>query len=87
MSGGSLAIVRSILGLGRSFGTRITAEGVETQAQLDLIVAEGCDEAQGYLFSRPVGASEALDMAMLGRLLPAAQAGRTSAVEPTGTPG
>lgn len=69
-SDGSLAIVRSILGLGRSFGTRITAEGVETAAQLDLIVAEGCDEAQGYLFSRPVAAREALAMAMRGRVSP-----------------
>lgn len=49
----SRAIVRAIIGLGRSLGMRTTAEGVETRAILDILRAEGCAEAQGYLFSRP----------------------------------
>jgi diguanylate cyclase (GGDEF)-like protein len=53
----SRAIVRAIIGLGRSLGMRTTAEGVETRAILDILRAEGCAEAQGYLFSRPCAAA------------------------------
>jgi EAL domain-containing protein (putative c-di-GMP-specific phosphodiesterase class I) len=49
----SKAIVRAILTLGRSLGIAVLAEGVETQAQLDILVDERCDEAQGYLLGRP----------------------------------
>ena len=52
------AIVRAVTGLGVSLGIAITAEGVETAAQLDRLRAEGCDQVQGYLFSRPVKAGE-----------------------------
>lgn len=53
----SQAIVRSVIGLGKSLGMRVTAEGVETPAQLAW-VRNGCDEAQGYFLSRPVSAAE-----------------------------
>lgn len=46
------AIVRSIISLGRGLGVTITAEGVETEAELSCLRAEGCHEAQGFLFSR-----------------------------------
>ncbi len=49
----SAAIVGAIIGLGRSLGMRVTAEGVETSGQLARLRAAGCDEVQGYLFSRP----------------------------------
>jgi len=55
-SDGNLAIVRAIIGLGRSFSAVVTAEGVETEAEHTRLVAEGCDQCQGYLFSRPVEA-------------------------------
>jgi EAL domain-containing protein (putative c-di-GMP-specific phosphodiesterase class I) len=50
------AIVKAVIGLGQSLGMATTAEGVETEAQLDLIRKQGCTEAQGYLFSKPMAA-------------------------------
>ena len=52
------AVIRAIIGLGRGLGLRVVAEGVETEAQLAELRAEGCDEVQGYLFSRPLEAAE-----------------------------
>ncbi|UHS59769.1 bifunctional diguanylate cyclase/phosphodiesterase [Agrobacterium vaccinii] len=50
----SMAIVRAVIGLGRSFHATITAEGVESVEQLDVLANEGCDQCQGYYFSKPV---------------------------------
>ncbi|HET8706839.1 MAG TPA: EAL domain-containing protein, partial [Pseudomonadales bacterium] len=50
------AIVHAIIQLGRSLQLKTIAEGVETQAQLDFLAKEGCDEVQGYFFCRPVPA-------------------------------
>jgi diguanylate cyclase (GGDEF)-like protein/PAS domain S-box-containing protein len=55
----AMALVRAIIGLGHSINMRITAEGVESQEQLESITAEGCDEAQGFLISKPVGPRQA----------------------------
>ena len=52
------AIVRAVSQLATDLGMRITAEGVETRDQLDRLRRDGCDEIQGYYFSRPVPASE-----------------------------
>ena len=49
----SVAIIRAVTGLGRSLGIVTTAEGVENDAQLELLRREGCTQAQGYLFSMP----------------------------------
>ena len=46
------AIVRSIISLGKGLGVTITAEGVETEAELNCLRKEGCHEGQGFLFSR-----------------------------------
>jgi diguanylate cyclase (GGDEF)-like protein/PAS domain S-box-containing protein len=46
------AIVRSIISLGTGLGVTITAEGVETEAELSCLRAEGCHEGQGFLFSQ-----------------------------------
>ena len=54
----AVAVVRSMVQLGRSLGMTTTAEGVETEEQLDRLRAEGCMEIQGYLFSPPRSASE-----------------------------
>jgi diguanylate cyclase (GGDEF)-like protein len=48
---GSVAIVRAVTGLSSSLGIHTTAEGVETEEQLARLIAEGCTEVQGYLFS------------------------------------
>ena len=54
----SAAIVGAIAGIGRSLDIATTAEGVETEEQLVHLRAAGCRSAQGFLFSRPVPASE-----------------------------
>jgi diguanylate cyclase (GGDEF)-like protein len=56
--GDSAAIVRAIIGLGVSLGISTTAEGVETEEQLNRLRAEGCTDIQGYLLSKPVPAAE-----------------------------
>jgi diguanylate cyclase (GGDEF)-like protein len=63
----SLAIVKAVIGLGRSLGIATTAEGVETEAQLDIVRGEGCTEAQGFLFSKPLPEKAANELARRGR--------------------
>jgi predicted signal transduction protein with EAL and GGDEF domain len=54
----SQAIVRAVVGLGESFGITITAEGVENDSDLNRLIEDGCNEGQGYLFSKAMPASE-----------------------------
>jgi EAL domain-containing protein (putative c-di-GMP-specific phosphodiesterase class I) len=51
-------IVRAVIGLCGGLHITTIAEGVETQAQLDQLVGEGCAEVQGYLLGRPMPAAE-----------------------------
>jgi diguanylate cyclase (GGDEF)-like protein len=53
-----VVIIRAVMRLGASLGMITTAEGVETEQQLDILRSEGCMQAQGFLFSRPKPASE-----------------------------
>jgi len=50
------AVVRSIIGLAKVLGLETNAEGVETQAQADLLRAEGCQEVQGFYYGHPLTA-------------------------------
>jgi EAL domain-containing protein (putative c-di-GMP-specific phosphodiesterase class I) len=46
-------IAQAVISLGHSLGLRVLAEGVETRDQLDFLRHHGCNEYQGYFFSRP----------------------------------
>ncbi|HEY0890511.1 MAG TPA: EAL domain-containing protein [Nocardioides sp.] len=54
----TVVLVQAVLSLGRTFGMRVLAEGIETTDQLALLTTTGCDEAQGYLFGRPTPVDE-----------------------------
>jgi diguanylate cyclase (GGDEF)-like protein len=54
----SVSIIRAVIGLGQSLGIKTIAEGVETREQLDKLRDKGCNEVQGYFFSRPRPASD-----------------------------
>ena len=61
-AGGNLAIVRAVIGLGHSLGMTTTAEGIETEEQLAAVREQGCNEVQGFLFSRPIEADAVIPL-------------------------
>lgn len=56
------AIIRTIIALGGSLGLEVIAEGVETEAQREFLVTNGCSCYQGYLFSRPLAIEQLLKL-------------------------
>jgi EAL domain-containing protein (putative c-di-GMP-specific phosphodiesterase class I) len=56
----SAAIVKALVGLGSGLGLEVTAEGVETEEQRRLLIAQGCHQAQGFYFDRALSADDAL---------------------------
>ncbi|MBZ2207054.1 EAL domain-containing protein [Massilia soli] len=67
------AIVLAIINMAHSMKLEVVAEGVETEAQLSYLRRHGCDEMQGYYFSRPVPATEFERMIREGKALNAPQ--------------
>ena len=51
-------VVSAVISMGKSLKHKVIAEGVETLKQLEFLQAHGCDEGQGYYFSRPVVAQQ-----------------------------
>ncbi len=62
------AAVQAVIRLARELDIGVVAEGVETEAQANFLVAAGCRQAQGFLFSRPVDVSRATELLRHGRI-------------------
>ncbi|WP_395407765.1 EAL domain-containing protein [Pseudoduganella sp. UC29_106] len=73
---GSLAISDSIITMSHSLHLEVVAEGVESEAQLALLSARGCDIVQGYYFSKPLPADELAQLLREGKCLPIDEMGR-----------
>ncbi|MBI1891836.1 MAG: EAL domain-containing protein [Burkholderiales bacterium] len=58
----SVAIVKTIIAMGKNLRLSLIAEGIENEQQRDLLCAEGCDEAQGFFYSRSVPAHDILPL-------------------------
>jgi diguanylate cyclase (GGDEF)-like protein len=78
---GTGSIVKAIIGLGHALGLSVTAEGVESDEQADLLTQYGCADAQGYYFSRPLSPAQVMALLtppgggpLLSRVLLPAQA-------------
>ena len=66
----TVSMVRSVLAMADALNLRVVTEGVETEQQLEILRALGCDEAQGYLLGRPESAELALRRVLESPLLP-----------------
>jgi diguanylate cyclase (GGDEF)-like protein len=64
-----IAIVQAVISIARSLGMSVTAEGVETSIQKDFLQALGCDEAQGFLFGKPVPFEQLSAIIVHGRIM------------------
>jgi len=73
---GSLAISDAIITMSHSLHLQVVAEGVETEGQLALLAARGCDIVQGYYFSKPLPAAELADLLREGKCLPTSESNR-----------
>ena len=69
----NFTIVRSVVALADALGMEVTAEGIETREQLELVRSAGCRRGQGFYFSRPVPEDQ-LDTLLAARCLPVAPA-------------
>ena len=75
------SIVSAIVAMAHSLGLKVTAEGVETAGQLEVLAAQGCDVVQGFLLSRPIDAGACRQLlAATGRLESLTQTARLTAI-------
>jgi EAL domain-containing protein (putative c-di-GMP-specific phosphodiesterase class I) len=65
-------VVRAAIRLAHELGLEVIAEGVETEAQMRFLIGAGCEQAQGYYFSRPVPVARAAELLREGRIEPGA---------------
>jgi diguanylate cyclase (GGDEF)-like protein/PAS domain S-box-containing protein len=73
---GSLAISDAIITMSHSLHLEVVAEGVESEGQLALLAARGCDIVQGYYFSKPLPADDLAQLLRDGKCLPAGETAR-----------
>jgi diguanylate cyclase (GGDEF)-like protein len=73
--GRDAVIAQAIISLGHALGLRVLAEGVETREQLDFLRLHGCNEYQGYFFSRPCAVDALTPMLVTSRLSATGPAG------------
>ncbi len=66
----NLQIVNTIVTLAHNLGIEVVAEGIETAAELEVLVSLGCDRGQGYYFARPLAPERALDLLRSRRVRP-----------------
>jgi EAL domain-containing protein (putative c-di-GMP-specific phosphodiesterase class I) len=64
------SILTAIVNMGHALGLKVLAEGVETEEQARILREQGCDEVQGFLYSRPVPAEELFAMLRDGQAPP-----------------
>ncbi|MBF0272048.1 MAG: EAL domain-containing protein [Magnetococcales bacterium] len=69
-SPGDAAITRAMVGMAHSLGLQVIAEGIENEGQLGFLRRQGCEEIQGFLFSRPLPATDFAALLLEGRGLP-----------------
>ncbi|MBL8328867.1 MAG: bifunctional diguanylate cyclase/phosphodiesterase [Rubrivivax sp.] len=84
-SGDALAVAKAVVQLAHSLDLRVVAEGVETEAQRDILVSLGCDELQGFLFAKPMPA-QSLELWATDEADPANPGFRPSLFNDTVTP-
>jgi diguanylate cyclase (GGDEF)-like protein/PAS domain S-box-containing protein len=65
-----VSVTRAIIKMAHGLQMKVLAEGVETEGQLSLLASQGCDQVQGYWFSRPVPAAALATMLLEGKQLP-----------------